>query len=123
MRHRFHRIPNASSLLRRGVLATLIGLGGLLGAPAHAAVPAPLAMLAPTLEGIINLNTATSEQLQLLPGVGPATAGKIIAYRDRHAFTSIRQLMRIKGIGRKRFDAVKDYLAVDGETTLSVATT
>jgi competence protein ComEA len=73
------------------------------------------------LEGRINLNTATAAELELLPGVGPATAEKIIAYRERYTFRSITHLMRIKGIGRKRFEAMRPYLAVEGETTLHVA--
>jgi competence protein ComEA len=108
-------------LLRLILLATLMGLGAFAGRPAHAALPMPTAMLAPVLEGSLNLNTATSEQLQLLPGVGPATAEKIIAYRERYPFRSIVQLKRIKGIGQKRFDAMRPYLAVEGETTLRVA--
>ena len=82
---------------------------------------APAAVrLAPVLEGRINLTTATSEELQLLPGVGPATAEKIIAYRERYPIRSIVQLKRIKGIGPKRYEAMRPYLAVEGETTLRV---
>lgn len=109
------------NLLRLTLFATLTGLGVFGGGTAHAALPVPAAMLASALEGQINLNTATAEQLQLLPGVGPATAAKIIAYRERRPFRAITHLMRIEGIGRKRFEAVRRYLTVEGETTLRVA--
>jgi competence protein ComEA len=109
-------------LLRLTLLATIAGMGAFAGRPAHAASTSMAAvMLAPVLEGQINLNTATSEELQLLPGVGPATAAKIIAYRERYPFRSTLQIKRIKGIGPKRFEAMRPYLAVEGETTLRVA--
>jgi len=109
-------------LLRLTLLATITGLGAFTGQAAHAASTSVVAvMLAPVLEGQVNLNTATSEELELLPGVGPATAAKIIAYRERYPFRSIVQLKRIKGIGPKRFEAMRPHLAVEGETTLRVA--
>jgi len=108
-------------LLRLILLATITGLGAFAGRPAHAASGPMAVMLAPVLEGRINLNTATAEELQLLPGVGPATAAKIIAYRERYPFKSILQIKRIKGIGPKRYEDMRPYLAVEGETTLRVA--
>lgn len=108
-------------LLRLMVLSTVTGVAGFASTPAHAAVGQPFAMLAPALSGQLNLNTASAERLELLPGVGPATAAKIIAYRERRPFANIRQVMRIKGVGRKRFDAWRPYLVVEGETTLRVA--
>ncbi|MCA9709865.1 MAG: helix-hairpin-helix domain-containing protein [Myxococcales bacterium] len=115
----FDRLP---ILVRLTLLATLVGLPGRC-VPTASAATLPLAMLAPALEGQLNLNTATAEQLQLLPGVGPATAAKIIAYRERHPFRSLLHLMRIDGIGRKRFEAMRPYLVLEGETTLRTAGT
>jgi competence protein ComEA len=100
----------------------LCALVMLLPTAATASSPAATLLLAgPTLEGQLNLNTATAEQLDLLPGVGPATAAKIISHRERHPFERPAQLMRIKGIGKKKFAKIRPYLVVEGETTLHVA--
>lgn len=70
------------------------------------------------LEGRLNINTATAAQWVLLPGIGPATADKIIAYRERYRFRRLVHLMRVKGIGRKTFERLRPYLTLEGETTL-----
>jgi competence protein ComEA len=103
--------------------ALLCTLLTLLPAVATASPTATLLLAGPTLEGQVNLNTATAAQLDLLPGVGPATAEKILAYRERHPFHRPAQLMRIKGIGKKKFARIRAYLVVEGETTLHVAGT
>ncbi|MGH1345909.1 MAG: ComEA family DNA-binding protein [Nannocystales bacterium] len=90
-----------------------------LPAVAHAVPVHPVALFAaPTLEGTINLNTADRTQLMLLPGVGPATADKVLAYRDRRRFARPAHVMRIKGIGKKTYAKLRRYLTVDGDTTL-----
>jgi competence protein ComEA len=60
----------------------------------------------------LDLNTATLEQLDALPGVGEVTAGHILAYRSAHPFTTVDQLLEVPGIGQRRFDQLKDLVTV-----------
>ena len=63
--------------------------------------------------GKVNINTADSTQLQTLNGVGPATAQKIIDYRDSSGrFTTIEDLKNVSGIGDKTFEKLKDYICI-----------
>jgi competence ComEA-like helix-hairpin-helix protein len=73
------------------------------------------------VEGTINLNTATAETLALLPGIGPSKAESILAYRKRHPFRTVDELVRIKGIGRKMVRRLRAHLATGGPTTASAA--
>ena len=55
-------------------------------------------------QGQVNLNTADAGQLQRLPGIGPAMAARILAYREQaHGFQKIDELMEVGGIGPKKF--------------------
>jgi competence protein ComEA len=69
------------------------------------------------VEGAVNLNTAGPEVLGLLPGIGPAKALSIVAYRTKRPFRTVDELVRIKGIGRKMVRALRPHLAVTGPTT------
>jgi competence protein ComEA len=61
----------------------------------------------------ININTANSEELQLVPGIGPVTAGKIVQMRKSYgAFKSVDDLLVIRGFGEKRLDKMRKYLTV-----------
>jgi comEA protein len=61
----------------------------------------------------INLNSATVEQLQTLPGVGPATAKAIVEYRTKSGkFNRIEEIINVKGIGEKKFQKIKDRLVL-----------
>ena len=62
--------------------------------------------------GPLDLNTATAEQLDTLPGVGEVTAGRIVAYRSAHPFTSVDELLEVPGIGERRFEQLKDLVTV-----------
>ena len=64
--------------------------------------------------GVLNLNTATKEELMLISGIGEVTAGKIVEYRERIGkFTSLDQLMEIDGIGEKKLAAWSRYLTLE----------
>ncbi|MFI3237990.1 MAG: helix-hairpin-helix domain-containing protein [Lachnospiraceae bacterium] len=67
------------------------------------------------LSGLINLNTASKEQLCTLSGIGDAKATEILAYREQiGTFSSIEELKNISGIGDSVYDGIKDFIYVDG---------
>lgn len=66
-----------------------------------------------TSGGKININTATQASLETLPGIGPALASRIIAYRQTNGpFKTIEEIKEVSGIGEKRFEAIKDLITV-----------
>ena len=98
----------------RTVIASLIAL--LLAAPvisyaqqAASAAAAPTEKAGPT----VNINTATSSELEGLPGVGPKLAQRIIDYREKNGgFKKLEDLMNVQGIGEKNFLKLKSKLSV-----------
>jgi len=61
----------------------------------------------------INLNLATSQELETLPGIGPATAARIIEYRQNSGgFKSIEEIQSVTGIGAKMFAKIKDQITI-----------
>lgn len=64
--------------------------------------------------GLININTATLEELDTLPGIGPSTAQKIIDHRNSYGpFPTIEAILDVSGIGPVRFDQIKSLITVD----------
>lgn len=77
-----------------------------IGSCAAAGVPA-------TGSGKVRINSATEAELQSLPGVGEATAAKIVADRKANGpFASLEDLMRVSGIGQKKYEALADLIAL-----------
>ena len=93
--------------VRNAVAAALVAL--VLAPLAAAAAPA----------GVVNVNTATVEQLELLPRIGPSVAARIVEHRDSNGkFASLEDLMLVRGIGERTFDLLKPYVSLSGESTL-----
>jgi competence protein ComEA len=66
-----------------------------------------------TLPGPIDLNTATAEQLDALPGVGPSTAQAIVSYRQEHGrFRSVDELLEVRGIGPSKLEDLRAKVRV-----------
>ncbi len=67
-----------------------------------------------TPTGLINLNTASLEQLDSLPQIGPVMAQRIIDYRDSHgSFKTIEEITQVSGIGDSTFNKIKDLITVE----------
>lgn len=76
------------------------------GAPADTVPPEP---------EILDLNSATAEQLQTLPGIGPVIASRIIAYREQVGpFRTVGELMNVNGIGEKTLGEIWDFVTIGG---------
>ena len=68
-----------------------------------------------TEPAIININTATAEQLQTLPGIGPVLAERIVLYRNSHGpFESVGALAHVEGIGERKLEAIWDLFTIGG---------
>ncbi len=81
----------------------------------------PLAAATPAMEGAVNINTATLEELQMLPGIGESIAQNIVDFRNANGpFASIDELIKVKGIGVNKLDAIRDNLTLEGPTTLRI---
>ena len=65
--------------------------------------------------GKININTATVEELETLPHVGPKTAAAIVEYRKKHPFKTVDELVEVKGIGEKTLERLKPLVTVGEE--------
>ena len=91
-------------------LMFVFGFAGVLPATVSAAEsPAAQVSVEP-----IHLNNATAEQLQTLPGVGPALSERIVSYREEHGpFQTVDQLAEVKGIGAAKLAKLKEQLTID----------
>ncbi|HEY0250917.1 MAG TPA: helix-hairpin-helix domain-containing protein [Kofleriaceae bacterium] len=112
-------------------LAALANAGSGAGSGIHTALGATpsavAARTAPTLKvghrelsGKININTATEDELQVLPTVGPSKAERIVTWRKKNGgFKRTADLRRVKGFGYKTFKKLEPFLDIKGDTTLA----
>ncbi len=108
-----------------GNLASRLALGLTLGAvllaftaPVQAA-PAAADAKEGKKGSVININSADTTQLSLLPRIGPSVAQRIVDYRKKNGpFKTTDDLMLVQGIGEKTYQLIKPYVAVSGESSL-----
>ena len=107
----------------RGVLLGALAALLLLFGWTHRAALAPPARLAAidTVPGasieeggyLLDINTATVDELDTLPGIGEAKAAAIVAYREAHGgFSSVEELLQVKGIGEKILAGLRDHVCI-----------
>jgi len=109
------RISYLSSLIFGLLASTSVAINAAPATTGDASPAAPTAIAPAVQSAKVNLNTASAEILQKeLSGIGAAKAGAIVAYRDENgAFSSIDELIEVKGIGKALLDKNRDRLAID----------
>lgn len=84
------------------------------------ALAAAVVVTAAEPAGVVNINTASQEELQMLPRVGPALAERIIEFREANGpFRAIDEILAVKGIGESSFAKLEPYIVTSGATTLT----
>jgi competence protein ComEA len=71
-------------------------------------------------ESVVNINTASVDELMLLPRIGPSVAERIVDFREQNGrFKTAEDLLLVRGVGEKTFELIRPHVAVSGETTLT----
>ncbi len=105
----------AARALPAGRVFAALALAAALGVAAAAQ-----AADSPALTGVVNVNTASVEELQLLPGIGESRARDLVELRKRRGgFKSLAELKELKGIGDASLERLRPYVRFDGKTTAS----
>jgi competence protein ComEA len=97
------------------VAVVLLLARGAAAAPIEGAPPLPTTTTTTTTttkSSLVDLNTATVEQLCTLPGIGAKKAAAIQAYRSKRPFTRVTQLLEVKGIGRRTLERLRPLVVV-----------
>jgi len=103
---------------RRGGLCAATVAAALLVIVAGALPAAAAGSGKATLSGVGNVNTASADELQLLPGVGPSRAAAIVAVRQsRGGFSAVEDLTQVKGIGASMLERMRPHVSLEGKTT------
>jgi len=104
--------PVLSRLLAAALVAGLVALAG----------PAWSAGSASTSGIVVNINTATADELQALPGVGESRAAQIVALRkERGAFGKVDELLDVRGIGPAMLERMRPQVVLSGKTRIAPA--
>lgn len=131
------RLARAASIGTLAIVALVFAMGGSWSTRAAGAAPAATAQpvtkpgatdhpeeprgrpAKKELNGRLNLNTATEEQLMMLPSVGPSKAERIVVWRKKNGgFKRVADLRRVKGFGYRTFKRLEPFLDIKGDTTL-----
>ena len=100
------------------MLAATVGAPAVTAEQVKAKDKAAPAKPAVTSASPVNINTASSSQIEVLPGIGARTAERIVEYRQKNGgFKKIEELMNVKGIGEKSFLKLKPLITVSAGTT------
>jgi competence protein ComEA len=113
--HPWRRVA-VQGLLVACALALVAASGGRAAQPPSHPVSSPSRTA--SIDGVVNLNTATPEELQLLPGVGEVRAVAIVARRkERGGFKNVDELLDVKGIGEAMLERMRPFVTLTGKTT------
>jgi comEA protein len=105
-----------SSALRGGLRVATVATAMLFAIVSGLPVGATSAK--PQLSGVVNINTASAEELQLLPGVGDTRAAAILESRaSQGSFKSVDALLDVKGIGPTMLERMRPHVVLTGRTT------
>ena len=96
------------------ILAATAAILFAIAARADEKFPSVPPVSAAAASGTVNLNDANAEQLELLPGIGPTKAARIVEHRHAHPFKKLDELTKVKGIGRKTFSRLRPLVTLGG---------
>ena len=99
------------------ILAALLSAGWVQAAPVPPGSATAGKAKRPAGSGVVNLNTASLDQIDALPGVSPKLAAAVVAERTARPFARPEDVMRVRGMSKKRFERLRPHLAVTGPSS------